>query len=109
LASGVISLLDVCCKICKQTLLFYNFIGDRIAILAKSKLRFVGSSLFLKNRLGVAYYLDLVKAAHGKSFTVILNSFQPRSDEDQDENNIDNANQQQQQQCCFIEEAFLPL
>jgi len=57
------------------------------------------------NEINIA---DEIDPAELESDSMILNSFQPRSDEDQDENNIDNANQQQQQQCCFIEEAFLP-
>ena len=37
-----------------------DLLGDRIAILSKGKLRAIGSSLFLKNRFGTGYHLDLL-------------------------------------------------
>ena len=38
-------------------------LGDRIAILTQGVLRSCGSSLFLKNKFGVGYYLTMVKTA----------------------------------------------
>jgi ABC-type multidrug transport system ATPase subunit len=39
-----------------------EILGDRIAILSHGKLRCAGSSLFLKNRFGLGYYLHLEKS-----------------------------------------------
>ncbi|KAK9701079.1 hypothetical protein K7432_011893 [Basidiobolus ranarum] len=36
-------------------------LGDRIAIMSKGKLQALGTSLFLKNRFGVGYHLNLAK------------------------------------------------
>eukprot|EP00468_Gymnochlora_sp_CCMP2014_P002772 CAMPEP_0167748496 /NCGR_PEP_ID=MMETSP0110_2-20121227/4870_1 /TAXON_ID=629695 /ORGANISM="Gymnochlora sp., Strain CCMP2014" /LENGTH=1828 /DNA_ID=CAMNT_0007633517 /DNA_START=234 /DNA_END=5720 /DNA_ORIENTATION=- len=38
-----------------------DLLGDRVAIMAHGKLRCYGTSLFLKNRLGNGYHLDMVK------------------------------------------------
>eukprot|EP00301_Raphidiophrys_heterophryoidea_P004938 c12109_g1_i2.p1 GENE.c12109_g1_i2~~c12109_g1_i2.p1 ORF type:complete len:1737 (+),score=451.65 c12109_g1_i2:522-5213(+) len=40
-----------------------DLLGDRIAIMATGKLRVMGTSLFLKNRYGIGYHLNLVKKA----------------------------------------------
>jgi ABC-type multidrug transport system ATPase subunit len=40
-----------------------EILGDRIAILSHGKLRCAGSSLFLKNRFGLGYYLHLEKSS----------------------------------------------
>ena len=36
-----------------------DFLADRVAIMAHGSLRCLGSSLFLKNRFGVNYYLNI--------------------------------------------------
>ena len=38
-----------------------DILGDRIGIMASGKIFCLGSSLFLKNRFGVGYNLNLVK------------------------------------------------
>ena len=38
-----------------------DYLGDRIAIMAKGKLVCSGSSLFLKKRYGVGYHMNMVK------------------------------------------------
>uniref|UniRef100_F7D7G1 ATP binding cassette subfamily A member 7 n=1 Tax=Ornithorhynchus anatinus TaxID=9258 RepID=F7D7G1_ORNAN len=38
-----------------------ELLGDRVAVIARGQLRCCGSPLFLKSRLGVGYYLTLVK------------------------------------------------
>ena len=38
-----------------------DVLGNRIAIIAEGKLRCCGTSLFLKSRYGIGYYLTLVK------------------------------------------------
>jgi len=38
-----------------------DVLGDRIGIMAKGKIRCLGSSLFLKNRFGAGYKLTMVK------------------------------------------------
>jgi len=38
-----------------------DLLGDRIAIMAKGKIRCLGSSLELKNRFGVGYHIAFVK------------------------------------------------
>ncbi|XP_076823215.1 phospholipid-transporting ATPase ABCA3-like isoform X1 [Clavelina lepadiformis] len=40
-----------------------DLLGDRIAIMAKGKLRCVGSSVFLKNMFGVGYHIVLTKTS----------------------------------------------
>ncbi|CAK8673428.1 unnamed protein product [Clavelina lepadiformis] len=40
-----------------------DLLGDRIAIMAKGKLRCVGSSVFLKNKFGVGYHIVLTKTS----------------------------------------------
>lgn len=42
-----------------------DILGDRIAIIAKGKLRCCGSSLFLKSHFGSGYYLVLTKQTGG--------------------------------------------
>ncbi|ORX89818.1 P-loop containing nucleoside triphosphate hydrolase protein [Basidiobolus meristosporus CBS 931.73] len=44
-------------------------LGDRIAIMSKGKLQALGTSLFLKNRFGVGYHLNLTKKDRGDSAT----------------------------------------
>jgi len=41
-----------------------DILGDRIGIMSKGKLNCLGSSLFLKNRFGVGYHLNLIKKNH---------------------------------------------
>lgn len=38
-----------------------DILGDRIGIMAEGKVICLGSSLFLKNRFGVGYNLNMVK------------------------------------------------
>lgn len=45
--------------------------GDRIAIMAKGKLRACGSSLFLKHHFGVGYSLTMEKKPNADSNTII--------------------------------------
>lgn len=40
-----------------------DLLGDRIALMARGKLRVCGSSLFLKNRFGLGYHLNLTATA----------------------------------------------
>ena len=43
-----------------------DVLGDRIGIMAKGKLRCLGSPLFLKNRFGVGYKISFVKSRSGR-------------------------------------------
>ncbi|CAG9325453.1 unnamed protein product [Blepharisma stoltei] len=60
-----------------------DILADRIAILSNGKLRCCGSSLFLKGRYGVGYYLTLVKEVdvaspeHSQMITDFVTSFIP--------------------------------
>ena len=36
-----------------------DFLADRVGIMANGKLKCLGSTLFLKNRFGVHYYLNV--------------------------------------------------
>jgi hypothetical protein len=44
-----------------------DILGDRIGIMSKGRLNCLGSSLFLKNRFGVGYHLNLIKKNHSKN------------------------------------------
>ncbi|CAG9322388.1 unnamed protein product [Blepharisma stoltei] len=60
-----------------------DILADRIAILSNGKLRCCGSSLFLKGRYGVGYYLTLVKEVdaasveHSQMVTDFVKSYIP--------------------------------
>jgi len=42
-----------------------DILADRKAILSKGKVKCIGSSLFLKNRFGLGYLLDILKDRSG--------------------------------------------
>jgi ABC-type multidrug transport system ATPase subunit len=44
-----------------------DFLSDRIAIMSNGKIQCLGSSLFLKSRFGVHYYLNVEKENEEKS------------------------------------------
>lgn len=50
-----------------------DILGDRIGIMSKGKLNSLGSSLFLKNRFGVGYHLNLIKKNNTKN--QVFNAF----------------------------------
>ena len=47
-----------------------DYLGDRIAIMAKGQLRCLGSSLFLKNKFGVGYNFTCVKLEGAESLVI---------------------------------------
>ena len=44
-----------------------DILGDRIAIMAKGRVKCVGSPLFLKNKFGVGYNLVIAKQSRDKA------------------------------------------
>ena len=42
-------------------------LGDRIGIMCRGKLTCVGSPLFLKNRFGIGYNLNIIKTSNEKN------------------------------------------
>ncbi|RUS30185.1 P-loop containing nucleoside triphosphate hydrolase protein [Jimgerdemannia flammicorona] len=48
-------------------------LGDRIAIISKGKLQTLGTSLYLKNRFGVGYHLNLEKLQDAEQSTALFN------------------------------------
>ena len=44
-----------------------DILGDRIGIMCKGKLTCLGSPLFLKNRFGVGYNLNIIKTNNTKN------------------------------------------
>jgi len=53
-----------------------DFLGDRIAIISRGKLRCDGSSLYLKNKFGVGYLLTMSKeSGNGRCDTQTVTSF----------------------------------
>lgn len=44
-----------------------DILGDRIGIMCRGKLTCLGSSLFLKNRFGVGYNLNIIKSSSAKN------------------------------------------
>ncbi|CAG9334828.1 unnamed protein product [Blepharisma stoltei] len=62
-----------------------DVLADRIAIMSQGKLRCLGSSLFLKKRYGVGYYLTIVKEvgvsskSHTRKVTEFINSCIPNA------------------------------
>ncbi len=44
-----------------------DILGDRIGIMCRGKLTCLGSPLFLKNRLGVGYNLNIIKSSSAKN------------------------------------------
>ena len=43
-----------------------DVLGDRVAILAHGRLKCLGTPLFLKNRFGVGYHIDIVPSTDGE-------------------------------------------
>jgi ABC-type multidrug transport system ATPase subunit len=46
-------------------------LGDRIAIMGNGRLKCCGSSLFLKNRFGTGYYMNLTLTPHADKAKII--------------------------------------
>ena len=44
-----------------------DILGDRVGIMCKGKLTCVGSPLFLKNRFGIGYNLNIIKTSNEKN------------------------------------------
>jgi ATP-binding cassette subfamily A (ABC1) protein 3 len=44
-----------------------DILGDRIGIMCRGKLTCVGSPLFLKNRFGIGYNLNIIKTSSEKN------------------------------------------
>ena len=44
-----------------------DILGDRIGIMCRGKLTCLGSPLFLKNRFGVGYNLNIIKSNNAKN------------------------------------------
>jgi ATP-binding cassette subfamily A (ABC1) protein 3 len=44
-----------------------DILGDRVGIMCRGKLTCVGSPLFLKNRFGIGYNLNIIKTSNEKN------------------------------------------
>lgn len=50
-----------------------DILGDRIGIMAKGKMTCLGSSIFLKNKFGTGYNLNIVKTTSDQNKDLIVN------------------------------------